>query len=55
MIDELIDIINEQGQKTGIVQPYSIVHKEGLLHKTVHLWVCTSDNKLLVQKRSSKK
>lgn len=55
MIDELIDIIDEQGQKTGIVQPYSVVHKEGLFHRTVHLWVYTSDNKLLVQKRSNKK
>lgn len=55
MEDELIDILDSQGEKTGEVRPYSVVHKEGLFHRTVHVWVLTKERELLLQKRAQQK
>ena len=51
-MDELLDIVNDQ----DIVidqQMRSTVHRLGLLHRGVHVFLYTQDGKLLVQKRSA--
>ena len=51
MPDELLDIINDD----DIVitqQMRSVVHRQGLLHRGVHILLVTTDGRLLVQKRS---
>ena len=36
---ELFDLLNEDGTKSGVVQERSVVHWEGSLHETVHIWI----------------
>ncbi len=55
MDDELIDVINEKGELTGNVVPKCQAHKEGLLHASVHVWICDDRDRVLLQKRASGK
>ena len=54
-MDELIDILNEQGNYTGKTCLKSEAHKQGYFHNTVHIWIYTSDKKILLQKRAPTK
>jgi isopentenyldiphosphate isomerase len=51
-MDELIDILTEEGEKTGKTALKSEAHKNGWFHATVHIWLFTSDEKILLQKRA---
>lgn len=51
-MDELIDILDEQGNYTGETCLKSVAHKFGYFHPTVHIWLYTSDKKVLLQKRA---
>ncbi|MGB3152847.1 MAG: hydrolase, partial [Maribacter sp.] len=37
-MDELIDILNEEGEFTGETKLKSYAHRMGLFHSTVHIW-----------------
>jgi len=54
-MDELVDILDEEGNFTGQTALKSVAHLEGLFHQTVHIWFCTSDGQLLLQQRGEKK
>jgi isopentenyldiphosphate isomerase len=54
-MQEFIDILDENGNFTGIIKSRDEVHEKGYLHKTVHVWVVTSKNEILIQKRSAAK
>lgn len=54
-MDELIDILDEEGSPTGITALKSEAHKKGLFHPTVHVWFYTRDGKVLLQQRGRKK
>jgi isopentenyl-diphosphate delta-isomerase type 1 len=49
---ELIDIVDQAGNPLGYSVSREEVHKTGLWHKTVHIWVLNSQNQLLLQKRA---
>ena len=51
---ELIDIVDEQGNKTGEIITKPEVHKRGLWHQTVHIWIINSRGEILMQHRSEK-
>jgi isopentenyldiphosphate isomerase len=51
-MDELIDIVDESGNYTGETCLKSEAHKHGYFHPTVHIWIYTSDGKILLQKRA---
>ena len=51
-MEELIEIYNECGEKTGQQVERGIVHQKGLLHKAVCVWIMNSNYELLVQRRS---
>ncbi len=50
--DDVFDIVNEQGEKTGESKTYTEVHEKGLLHITAHVWLLNSKGQILLQKRS---
>lgn len=54
---ELFDIRNPDGSPSGIVRERGIVHREGSLHATAHIWVVRENDKsgydVLLQKRSA--
>jgi isopentenyldiphosphate isomerase len=52
MTDELLDIVNDKDFVTG-QEMRSTVHKLGLQHRGVHVFLFTRDGKMLVQKRSA--
>ncbi|MGY5354543.1 NUDIX hydrolase [Wenyingzhuangia sp. IMCC45467] len=54
-MDELIDIVNLQGQPTGNACLKSFAHQNGILHASVHIWFYTTDDKILIQKRKENK
>lgn len=54
-MDELVDILDNDGAYTGEQIRKSEAHKKGLYHPTVHIWFYTSDGRVLIQKRGSTK
>ncbi len=54
-MEELIDVLDENGIKTGRVLPRSEIHKKGLWHKIVVIAIINSNNEILMQQRSYKK
>lgn len=51
----MFDIVNEDGSNAGYQASREEVHKKGLWHKTVHVWVMNSKGHLLLQKRTMTK
>ena len=54
-MDELIDILDNNGNYTGKTCLKSEAHEYGYFHPTVHIWLYTSDKKILLQKRAATK
>ena len=54
MQEELLDILDENGNATGKQKPRGIVHKDGDWHRSFHLWI-VNGNDVLLQRRSAKK
>ena len=55
MADELIDIFDEENNPTGIKKMKSEAHREGLWHRTVHVWIYNSKKEILLQLRAKDK
>ena len=55
-MEEIIDILNEDGKLSGNFTTKKIIHEKGLLHMTVHIAIISKDRKrILLQKRSKDK
>lgn len=54
-MDELITILDSQGNNTGEIELKSYAHRMGLFHATVHIWLYTKDGEILIQKRGKNK
>ena len=55
---EYLDICDEDGQPTGEIVPRSIAHRDGILHRTAHVWIVRENEgriQILLQKRSMEK
>lgn len=56
---ELLDILNPDGSKTGVVKERGVAHLDGSLHATVHMWLVrkelSGNYEVLLQKRSRNK
>ncbi len=52
---ENIDILDENGNKTGEILSREETHKKGLWHKAVHIWLVNDNNEILMQRRSPEK
>jgi isopentenyldiphosphate isomerase len=50
-VPELIDILDEQGNKTGQVLPIQEVHDKKLWHGVAHVWIYNDMGEVLLQKR----
>lgn len=54
---EMFDIIDMDGNKTGAIKERGVVHREGALHATSHIWIARKNEKsgydILLQKRSA--
>lgn len=54
-MDELIDILNNKGEKTGETCLKSEAHKKGIYHASVHIWIFDEAKNVLIQKRAANK
>lgn len=52
---EFIDVLDDKGNKTGIVRNRELIYKNGNWHKTVHIWLLNPKKELLIQKRAKNK
>ena len=52
---EILDILDANGKPTGKTALKSEAHKSGQYHNTIHLWLYTDNEKVLLQQRSHKK
>jgi isopentenyldiphosphate isomerase len=52
---ELIEVLDENGQKTGQILDKEIVHQNGLWHREVAVWIFNSKGETLVQRRAATK
>lgn len=55
MKEEYIDILDENGEKTGRSDTYENVHKNGMPHRSAHVWLINSKKEILIQKRQNNK
>jgi isopentenyldiphosphate isomerase len=49
---EYLDICDSEGNLLGNKESKKEVHKQGLWHRSVHIWILNSKGELLIQKRS---
>ena len=50
-----LDVLDEAGNPTGEKKSFEAVHRDGDLHRSVHVWILNNQQQLLVQKRSETK
>ncbi len=55
MKEELIDVLDENGIKTGEVLTRKEVHKRGLWHRIIVVAIINNKNEILIQQRSDNK
>lgn len=55
MKKELIDVLDENGIKTGKILPRNEVHKQGLWHRIIVVAIINEKNEILIQQRSNNK
>lgn len=55
MDDEMIDVCTPEGLLTGRRKSKSAVHRDGDWHISVHIWILTPENQLLLQRRADDK
>ncbi len=55
MKDELIDVLDENGIKTGKILSRKEVHKKGLWHRIIVVAIINEKNEILIQQRSHDK
>lgn len=49
---ELLDLLTPDGLATGVTKPKRDVHRDGDWHRSSHMWVVTSDGRVLLQRRA---
>ncbi len=54
-MEEYLDIYTETGEPAGYSRLKDEAHKEGLFHRTVHIWFYTNNKEVLFQKRGANK
>lgn len=52
MSKELIDVLDENGIKTGEILPRDEVHKKGLWHRAIVVAIVNENNEILLQQRA---
>ncbi|MFH0856414.1 MAG: NUDIX domain-containing protein [bacterium] len=55
MADELIDIFDEKNKPLGIQKMKSEAHRDGLWHRTSHVWIYNSRGEIFLQFRANTK
>lgn len=54
-MDELIEILHEDGSFSGKSILKSEAHKKGVFHASAHIWILNTEHQMLIQKRAATK
>ena len=54
-MEEMIDVLDEKGNKTGKVATRATVHREGLCHRIIVVAIVDKEGRLLMQQRAMQK
>lgn len=54
-MDELIDVLDTQGNYTGESIMKSEAHSKGIYHPSIHVWFYTKNGEILIQQRAKDK
>ena len=57
-VEEFLDVVDEKGMPTGETVPRRLAHRDGIRHRTAHVWVVRKSSTgydILLQKRSMNK
>lgn len=54
-MEEFVDVLDENGNKTGIVKTRKEIHTTGEWHKVTFVFVVNSNGEIILQKRSAEK
>jgi len=54
-MDELIDVLDAEGNYTGKSVMKSEAHKKGIFHPSIHVWLYTKNGEILIQQRAKNK
>jgi len=54
-MEELIDVLDDRGQPTGVVKSKAAAHRDGAWHRAAHVWIITPEGRVLFQRRSLRK
>lgn len=52
---EYLDVLDENGNLTGIKKARKEVHRDGDWHRTVHIWIINEKGEILLQRRCADK
>ena len=52
---EYFDVLDTDGNQTGISRPRDEVHSNGLWHRSIYVWIINNNNEVFLQKRSANK
>ena len=52
---EYLDVVDEENNLTGRTEERDIIHKEGLWHREISVWIMNQNGEVLLQKRSPNK
>ena len=55
MVQEMFDVLDEQGNKTGEALPKEVAHDQELWHGSVHVWIMDKYGNILLQFRAANK
>jgi isopentenyldiphosphate isomerase len=50
---EYLDVLDDMGIPTGETKSRPAIHRDGDLHRAVHVWIVNDRNEVLIQKRSA--
>ncbi len=53
--EEMIDVLDENGVKTGEILPRSEIHKRGVWHRAIVVAIINEKNEILIQQRTADK
>ena len=54
-MDELIDVLDADGNYTGKSIMKSEAHRQGIFHPSIHVWLYTKNGEILIQQRAKNK
>ena len=52
---ELIDVLTRDGRPTGARKAKHEIHRDGDWHRAAHIWILSTDGRILLQRRSQRK